>query len=805
MISDNGSDQIRWDLVPDTFAELFGDLSNARDALAKSKFAKAEKIGMSVLARLVAGQTERESTVPTAALRAPAEAVVGIAAHEQGQSDLAQAHLTAATSFFGELLGAGYALDAASRGEYVRALLLTDRVVSALEFTHAILKSGRELSSPVVLQVTGALRAAGDTEPAIDLLTLAHHRWPDRVDVADALVGALEEDAQRDAAAQVHLELAVLLARQGDYAESEAHFRRSPAGAPATIAGLAQVLLAQGKTEQAVETVGLSVGQGPSHPEIVAVRAEVLAKAGDTTRAIEVARDGLDTFGDYPALVRTYVRLLIDAGKDADAAPLLERALAEDPDDMDLLQAKAEVLLAQGKPADAIAILQPRVEEFPESAGHRVTLVRALITVGDELGAFDVLQAGLSMRPDDASLLSERAAVEESLVRYAQRHFDELTNPSVRTALESALALNNANWLAHAWLGEVLRREGEFPEALAHLDLAVGGMPDSGWVVGTRGQVLYTLGRPEGLDELRRAAELDDSLAWVHAELGDAYRLAHRYREALAELARATELAPDDGWSWALTGATQFLLGDWEKARSSLDEATRLVPHYAWALAVKANLLTSIDELDDALRTISASLDTDPQIGWGWGLKSSLLDLLDGDPAEQEQAARTALQLEPGDIFLLICLGEALLRQRKDDEAESHFRAGVDSGAASSELGVDSLQHLAWCYLRLRQYDQALDCLSAVLAKNFMPSAGYDLGLTLLCAGRYDVALEEYQDVTARTMAEPHVGRRRHLVKVARHDLQGMLDGGQIKPGPEVENVQQVLDQVPVTDSAASA
>lgn len=813
MTSDSGPDQIHWDLIPDTSAELFDDLSNARGALAKNKFVNAEKIGMSLLARLpgVTGQTEHESAILTSALRAPAEAVVGIAAYEQGRPDVGKTHLTAATSIFGYLLHAGYELDAASRGEYIRALLLVGRAGPALEITRAALESGRELSSPLVLQVASTLRDAGGTEPAIDLLRLAHRRQPGRIDIADALARALEEDAQQDAAAQAHLEAAVLLARQGDYAESEAHFRQSLAGAPvspAAITGLAQVLLAQGKTDQAIETVQRSADQGLQAPEIAAVRAEVLAKAGDIRRAIEAARDGLATFGDNPVLIRTYVRILIDAGKAEDAAPLLERALAEDPNDMALLQAKAEVLLRRGKSAEAIAILRPLVEEFPESTRHRATLVRALITAGDELGASDALSAGLSIRPDDAALLSGRAFVEESLVRYARQHFNDAENPSVRMALERVLALNPEYWLAHAWLGEILRREGEFTEARVHLDLAARGMPNSAWVAGTRGRVLYALGQPEALEELRRGADLDvdGSVPWVHIELGDAYRLAHQYDEALAELDRATRLAPGDAWARALMGATQSLLGDWEKARSSLDEAIRLDPGYAWARAVKANLLAKIDELDDALRTIRASLDADPKMYWAWGLKSSLLDRLDADPAEQEQAARNGLQLQPGDIFLLMRLAEALLRQGRYDEAESHFRAGVDSAAESPELRADNLQYLAWCHLRLRDYDQALDCLSALLAKNYKQiSAGYDLGLVLLCAGRHDVALEKYEEVAARTRSEPHVGRRSNLVSVARHDLQRMLDRGQVKRGPEVERVQQILDQALVTDSEAEA
>lgn len=453
-----------------------------------------------------------------------------------------------------------------------------------------------------------------------------------------------------------------------------------------------------------------------------------------------------------------------------------------------------------------------RVGQVPQPLGAgRLSQVQR---TGDPVGAQPAGHLDLRGQPfrqhlavaSDA-LGEKRRRLENSLVQYARQHLNETDNPSVRIALERALTLDQANWLAHAWLGDILRRNGEFTQARVHLDLAADAMPNSAWVAGTRGQVLYALDQPEALDELRRAADLDvnGSLPWLHAQLGDAYRLARRYHEALAELDRATKLAPGDAWAWALTGATQSLLADWEKARSSLDKAIRLDPGCAWALAVKASLLAKIDEADDALHTICAALDADPKIYWAWGLKSSLLDRLDADAAEQEQAARNGLQLQPDDIFLLISLAEALLRKRRGDAAESCFRAVVDSVAASSELRVDDLQHIAWCHLRLHHYDQAVDCLSELLAKNYKISAGYDLGLVLLCAGRQGVALDEYEEGAARTRSEPHAGRRRNLARVARHDLERMLEDGQIEPGLDVEKVKQVLDQMLLADAATDA
>ena len=100
----------------------------------------------------------------------------------------------------------------------------------------------------------------------------------------------------------------------------------------------------------------------------------------------------------------------------------------------------------------------------------------------------------------------------------------------------------------------------------------------------------------------------------VHAQLGDAYRLAGRYDEALGELGRAAELAADDAWVRALMGPRD---ASWATGRRRGPPWTRRsasIPGTRGPWRVKANLLDQIDELDDALRTVRAAVDADPQM-----------------------------------------------------------------------------------------------------------------------------------------------------------------------------------------------
>lgn len=792
--------------VTDTSAELFLEIQRARVALEQGKLAKAERIASTVLSRATtrAPAGRRQNPSPAApesetTLVAAAMSILGLVAHRQRRPVQAEDLLRTAVLLRKDLARQGLELDAPARAEFVQALLLTGQGEQAVAAVRQMVESGFELPVRPVLAVADWLREQGRPREEIEILDTAHLRRPDEPDLSVALARALTGAGRTADAAQAHVEAAVLLAGQDDLAGAEHQFRQAlqvRPGFTGAVAGLTQILLRQDRVEEAIEIVAPADAGEDRSPETAALHAAALAVAGRREDALEVAETAAAELGDSPVLLEVSVLLLAQAGRYRDALAAVRRALELDRDDAEMQLLEARLLLDTGQPEEAVGILDRLREELPDSAEVLAVSARALAEVGRDDEAAAAMREAIRTAPDADEIAQEREWLVEKWTSFASERLSRLDDPEVRPALERALSVDQESSTAHAMLGEILRQEGRYDEALEHLERARRKGPDSGWVVGTIGQVLSALGRPEAIENLQRAASLDDSLPWVHTELADAYRVAGRPHNALRAVDRALELDPKDPWPWAIKGATQSLLGDWEDALTCLDRALALKPDYGWALAVKASLLTDIAETGDALRAVQAAIDADPTMSWAWGLKARLLNWLEGDATEEEAAARRALAIAPDDLYLHIVLGESLLRRGRDQEAEESFRQAVALFGGSPVTGADPdpLYNVAWAQLRLGDFEAALSFLGAAAAQDSGRIGGvFTLALALLCAGRTAIALGEYDRAIRRAVAEPHAGRRRAVLWEARHDVQQLLRQERLKDEPQV---RQVLDRL---------
>ena len=810
MIPSKNPGEVRWDLITDAAAELLTDIAGARTALAEGKEAKAWRLAQDALRRLESrpsklGDMVHGTNRPYGALKASALTVLGMVARQQGQAE-ADDRLAKASSIFQSLLDEGWDLNTAERTDHIRALLLTGQGTTAFRVAAAAFKDGTGVAPELVVELTRMLDEAGDTERAIELLELARRRLPGDAEIAAIHALMVEGRRPSDEVSSNHVEAAILLAQLGEYQRSEEHFRRAVKAMPdsaSAMTGLVQVLLSQGEIDEAQKHIDLLLKQHPDKHEPVALQAIALAMTGEPDAALATVREGIDRFGQRRLLVYTYVRLLLATGATEEVAPWLDRALDQDSDDPDLLRAKANVLLGQNNPSEAIPILQRLRNEFPESVGDRAALARALSEADRDQEAADILLEALKMEPKNPALLTERDRLIGRWMNFVEAHVQKLNDPKVFSTLERVLTVDPDNATAHSRMGDALRLRGRYEEARMHLAYAAERLPDSAWVLGRYGQVLRALDEPEALDILRRAVHLDDTLWWVHTELGDAYRAGGRLRESLTELNRAISLAPDNAWTWAIKGATESLQGDWEASRSSLDRAIAMAPQYGWALAVKADLLDAIDELDEARTAVDAALAIDPGIVWAWGLKAWLVQKMEGALSEELDAVNEGLARSPKDYYLHILLAEALIRDDRSKDAESEFRRVINSFGRNKALGLDELQHLGWCHIRLGEYELALTCLGETLSKDYTRiSASFDLALALLCTGRRELALDEYETAAMRTQVLGHPGRRRSLLRVARLDLDRVFRRQRASSKAEAEQVHEILDRYWGTEGA---
>jgi len=347
-------------------------------------------------------------------------------------------------------------------------------------------------------------------------------------------------------------------------------------------------------------------------------------------------------------------RLLREAGFLSRAARAYSRAVRLRPDDAELLLTAATVMAQSGaKPAASKMLLAGA--ELPMAAQARLSFAALLLGVEQYAAAAKAFRAVLETEPDN-----ERAAV--GLGWALIRKDDEAELDEAEQVLTQVMRAHPESVDAGALLGEIARFRDRYPEAIQLYDEALARTDDSGlasaFLHGSKGQALWSLGEPaDALRELRRAAEIDPDLRWVHLELAGLYaesgdldgqigelraalrletdaevladlgvalaRKARRLRaagkggedlaaEALGLLQRVP--APDSYRPDVLRPLTGLLVdqGDESAALAVLDRAESALPGDLDVRGVRARVLYRTDRGDDAAKLLAANLAEDP-------------------------------------------------------------------------------------------------------------------------------------------------------------------------------------------------
>jgi tetratricopeptide (TPR) repeat protein/tRNA A-37 threonylcarbamoyl transferase component Bud32 len=192
---------------------------------------------------------------------------------------------------------------------------------------------------------------------------------------------------------------------------------------------------------------------------------------------------------------------------------------------------------------------------------------------------------------------------------------------AAREACAQALSLDANQPSANRTMAEVLRRQGDFDQALAFAEKAVQDyrhLPQAVNAYKTRGQVYAKLGRyQEALADFNKGMELKPGIAYMHMGRGHVHAEFGRYQEALADYTKAVELGPESlailndtaraivlypGWetqavaqavnwaqqavelrpesyqAWNTLGMAHYRAGNWQEAIAALDKSETLSP-----------------------------------------------------------------------------------------------------------------------------------------------------------------------------------------------------------------------------------
>ena len=249
----------------------------------------------------------------------------------------------------------------------------------------------------------------------------------------------------------------------------------------------------------------------------------------------------------------------------------------------------------------------------------------------------------------------------------------------------------------------------------------------------------------DGIEALRRAAELLPTDAEVHANLGGALRDRQEWEPALASLRQALTLDPRNHQAMLDAGDVQRALGRAQEAlalyhwavqiepRSSegyhglgnafLDtgQAAEAVRCYSKALerglkdpAVFANLgnaLRQLGRFEEAAVASRAALQRAPRLAAAHNnLGLSLAGM--GQRAQAIECYREALQHDARYVEACNNLGTALVQEGAFSEASRCFQRSID---LEPQRAV-SHAHLGHALLNLRRVEEAVECFRAALA-----------------------------------------------------------------------------------------
>src|ERR1035437_4670246 len=147
-----------------------------------------------------------------------------------------------------------------------------------------------------------------------------------------------------------------------------------------------------------------------------------------------------------------------------------------------------------------------------------------------------------------------------------------------------AIAVTDANYLAHLNLGVDLAAQGDYQKALRELYTSIEENPDQAHARNSLGGVLYTVGRKdEAIEQFTQAIRLEPQDAEPHCNLGNALVDAGKVDDAIRELNTALRLNP--GMANAYFGLGRALVAEKrpQEAVTYFLEALRINPNFAQA------------------------------------------------------------------------------------------------------------------------------------------------------------------------------------------------------------------------------
>jgi len=277
------------------------------------------------------------------------------------------------------------------------------------------------------------------------------------------------------------------------------------------------------------------------------------------------------------------------------------------------------------------------------------------------------------------------------------------------TLYEYMLTVTPNSTVVHNQLGDALKSEGKFPEAMAHYNQALRCNPNYFKAHNNLGALLTIVGRlNEAIDCYHRALQLNQDYSETHYNLGVALSRQGKLDQAVEHYRKALQLRPDFPKVHNNLANVLSNQGKLDEAIKHYRQALRLQPNYAEAYNNLGSLLVSHGELYEGINCFRQTLQIKPDFALAHCNLAIALEKtgqLDEAIKEFHQAAR----LEPAYPKPLAYIAQILTThpepQKRDLDQAILFARQACELTKYQDLPI--LNTLATAYAQAKQYDQA--------------------------------------------------------------------------------------------------
>ena len=376
--------------------------------------------------------------------------------------------------------------------------------------------------------------------------------------------GTSEGTPPKGAGSELALKLrqAIILHRQGRFAEAERHYRDVLAHAPEqpdALHFLAVLEAQRGRHEPAIALMDRAIAADPRNPAALYNRANILRDMGRLEDALAGYDAALAAKPDNIAALNNRGVLLHGLGRYAEALANFDRALAMKADYSDAHLNRGNALDELGRSEEALASYDRVLAAAPKHASALYGKGNALAKLGRLEEAVAFYDRALALAPGNPQLLNNRG---------------------------------NA-------LNELSRHE----EALANFDQAIAAAPENAEAFNNRGNALMQLRAYEdALASYERALALNRAHVGALYGCGSALIELKRHDEAIAALGQLLQQRPDYPYALGMLVHARKTCCDWrdESATQAMIAAIRAGKRAATPLVLLASSDSAPDKLSCA-------------------------------------------------------------------------------------------------------------------------------------------------------------------------------------------------------------